>query len=141
MKDDTYTVGDWVQATRSIIEEGFFDSDGVEHLRWEHAARGALGHVVDFEEGFPIVFFERSKTTTLVDPAEVKFLCHAQGPEATKAANQISSVLHEMLLTKQAMATALEKHKPRHWEVTLEQVKREIEALDSAERYVLRSPL
>jgi hypothetical protein len=69
-----HRLGDWVQALVDQAEEI------PEYGRHLHARKGAIGHTVHIdEEGFPTVYFERSGTSTLVDPLEITILCRADG--------------------------------------------------------------
>lgn len=65
--------GDWVQATSQITE---LMPDG---SALEHARPNAIGHVWEVDDEWLNVTFEQTGTTTLVNRAEVKFLCRAEG--------------------------------------------------------------
>lgn len=67
--------GDWVQALRTIREANF----NFKPL-WTHARPGDVGHVLDVDaDGWPCVYWERSGTSTDVDPESLKVLCDAFG--------------------------------------------------------------
>lgn len=75
----TLQVGDWVQATEAITEDNF-NGAGV----WTHSRAGGVGHVVNIEDGWPNVYFERTGTVTLCHPEQVRRLCNA---DASKLAS------------------------------------------------------
>lgn len=128
----TYNVGDWVQAVTEITEHEFNGG------HWIHAEPGAIGHVmhVDPDDGGPFVFFERTGTSTYVEPDEVALLCHAEGPAPSvevKATHDALDVLRAMLAGREALRAMVLQRRPAQWEGIAVKLDEEIEALRLAE--------
>jgi hypothetical protein len=69
MSKEEFVVGDWVQAVEVITEPNFMGE-----LLWQHAHKGAVGHVMGLDGEWLTVTFEHSGTTTDCHFSEVKWL-------------------------------------------------------------------
>jgi hypothetical protein len=69
-----FSAGDWVQSLVDVTEEDFMG-----HAVWYHAHPNAIGHVLEvLEDGWLLIFFERTETISACLPEEIKRLGDAQ---------------------------------------------------------------